>query len=217
MTNPAESAADASRPATPGIRFFHAKRSRSFGILWLLEELGVDYELKLVDIRAEGGAPEAYRAIQPNKKVPAILDGDIVVTERAAIALYLTERFPDAKLAPPPGDPGRAKFISSLVYTDAVVDPALSAKLLGFQYQARDVSYGSFDDMIANVETTLRHHDYAAGDAFTAADTQLGSAVFWGLEVMKALPDRPAFRDYLKRLQERAAFQRCSKIDQDAT
>ena len=55
------------------LTFYHAPWSRSSGIFWLLEELGVDYSLEIVDIRAKGGAAESYRAIQPNKKVPAIV------------------------------------------------------------------------------------------------------------------------------------------------
>ena len=86
------------------IRFYHAPWSRASGILWLLEELGQPYEIELVDIRAPGGVPESYRAIQPNKKVPAIVHEGTVVTERAAICLYLTERFPEAGLAPAIGD-----------------------------------------------------------------------------------------------------------------
>ena len=65
------------------LTFYHAPWSRSSGILWLLEELGQPYELEIVDIRAEGGVPESYRTIQPNKKVPAISHDGTIVTERA--------------------------------------------------------------------------------------------------------------------------------------
>ena len=87
------------------LKFYHAPWSRSSGMLWLLEELGVDYDLILPDIRAEGGAPEDYRAVQPNKKVPAIDHDGTIVTERAAITIYLTDVFAEAGLAPAIGDP----------------------------------------------------------------------------------------------------------------
>src|SRR5690606_41131849 len=88
--------------------------SRSFSIFWLLEELGVDYKMELVDIR--GGAPDSYRAIQPSKKVPAIDHDGTIVTERAAIALYLGEVFNEKGLAPVAGDADRAAYLRMLVY-----------------------------------------------------------------------------------------------------
>jgi len=190
------------------LKFFFAPNSRAMSILWLLEELGVPYDTEIVDINGEGGAPERYRAIQPHKKVPAIQHEGAVITERAAISIYLTERFPEAHLAPPVGDPKRGPFLSWMVYVDAVVDPALSAKGLGFQYTKRSTSYGSFDDMLAHVERTLTAQPYALGDAFSAVDTQLGTAIYWALELAKVFPDKPVFRDYLKRLAARPAFQR---------
>ena len=94
------------------LKFYHAPWSRSSGMLWLLEELGVDYDLILPDIRAEGGAPEDYRAVQPNKKVPAIDHDGTIVTERAAITIYLADVFTEAGLAPAIGDPARAKYLT---------------------------------------------------------------------------------------------------------
>ena len=119
---------------TAMIKFYHAPWSRASGTLWLLEELGQPYEIERVDIRAPGGVPESYRAIQPNKKVPAIVHDGTVVTERAAICLYLTEKFPEAELAPAIGDKDRAAFLSWLVYCDFVFDPAVAAKAQGWKY-----------------------------------------------------------------------------------
>jgi glutathione S-transferase len=94
------------------IKFYHAPWSRSAGVHWLLEELGVPYETEFVDIRAPGGAPESYRAIQPNKKVPAIVHDDTIITERAAISIYLADSFPQARLAPSIGDKARAAWLT---------------------------------------------------------------------------------------------------------
>lgn len=195
-------------PSPSGLKLYHAPQSRSAAVLWLLEELRVPYETEIVNIRGKGGAPESYRAIQPNKKVPAIaLDGTIV-TERAAITLYLTEVFPEAKLAPPPGHPLRAEFLTRLVYTDAVLDPVLSARGNGFEYESLSVSYGTFEDMVANVERILSENEYAVGDTFTAADTQFGTGLWWGLAVSKLMPEKPVFKKYLDRLMKRPGFQR---------
>lgn len=190
------------------LTFYHAPQSRSASILWLLEELEIPYETEIVDIRAEGGAPESYRKIQPHKKVPAIVHDGVTVTERAAIAIYLADAFPQAGLAPPVGDPRRGPYLTSLVYTDAVIDPVFVAKAMGWTYEARGVGFGRFEDMVRRLEDTLTEHPYAVGDTFTAADTQLGSAVHWGLDIMKLLPETPALRGYLQRVSDRPGFRR---------
>lgn len=195
------------------LKFYHAPWSRSSGVLWLLEELGQPYEIEIVDIRAEGGAPESYRAIQPNKKVPAISHDGTIVTERAAITIYLADNFPHADLAPPIGDAARAAYLTWLVYCDAVFDPALTARAHGLAYKSNDYSFGTFQDMVANLERHLQRNDFAAGDRFTAADTQLASAIAFTMNVMKVLPERPAFTSYLGRAVGRAAYSRAQAKD----
>ena len=100
------------------LKFYHAPWSRASGVLWLLEELALDYELVHVDIRAEGGVAEDYRKIQPNKKVPAIEHHGVVITERAAICTYLADSFPAAGLAPAIGDSMRGPYLTALVYCE---------------------------------------------------------------------------------------------------
>lgn len=193
----------------------HAPWSRSSAILWLLEELAVDYAIEMVDIRAEGGVPEAYRAIQPSKKVPAIEHAGVVITERAAISIHLADAFPQAALAPAIGDPMRGPYLTMSVYCDSVFDPALSAHAQGFQYTSNQFSFGLFDDMVAYLERILSERVYAAGDRFTAADTQLGSAIGYTMSQMKVLPERPAFVDYMARVATRPAYQRAQAKDME--
>ncbi len=195
------------------LKLYHAPWSRSSGVLWLLEELGQPYEIEIVDIRAAGGVPESYRAIQPNKKVPAIAHDGTIVTERAAITIYLADAFPEARLAPAIGDTARAAYLTWLVYCDAVFDPALAARAHGLTYKSNDYSFGTFEDMVANVERHLERNAFAAGDRFTAADTQLASAIAFTMNVVKVLPECPAFSAYLHRVVEREAYQRARAKD----
>jgi len=195
------------------LKLYHAPWSRGSGMLWLMEELGVEHELVEIDIRAEGGAPESYRAIQPNKKVPAIdLDGT-VVTERAAITIFLADRFPEAGLAPAPTDPDRSAYLTMLVYNDAVLDPCISARAHGLEYAGNDYPFGLFDDMVAYLERVLGERPYAAGDRFTAADIQLASSIGYTMNQLKVLPEKPAFVDYLGRVLERPANKRAEARD----
>ncbi|QDZ02390.1 glutathione S-transferase family protein [Nitratireductor mangrovi] len=195
------------------LTFYHAPWSRSSSVFWLLEELGVEYKLEIVDIRGEGGAPEAYRAIQPNKKVPAIDHDGRIVTERAAITIYLCDTFPEAALAPAISDPMRAAYLKWLVYADAVFDPAVSARVHGLDYVSNDYSFGLFDDMVRHVEEHLTTNAFMCGDRFTAADVQMGSAIGYTMEVLKVLPERDAFKAYMSRIEARPAAKRADEKD----
>ena len=197
------------------LKFYHAPWSRASGTLWLLEELGVDYQLEMVDIRMEGGLPEAYRRIQPNKKVPAIEHDGVIITERAAITTYLADAFPQAGLAPTIGDKDRGPYLTMTVYCDSVFDPCVAARAHGLSYESNDYSFGVFDDMVAYVDRILNERTYAAGDRFTAADTQLGSAVHFTMNILKVLPEKTSFTRYLERIAQRPAYQRAQAKDME--
>src|SRR5690242_17815504 len=102
------------------ITLYHAPRSRSSRIIWLLEELGADYKIELVPIvRGDGTgspAPDSYRAIHPLRKVPAIKIFDEVVYESGAICLYLTDSHPKREIGPLPGHNDRAEYVRWLFF-----------------------------------------------------------------------------------------------------
>ena len=190
------------------LKFYCAPWSRASGVFWLLEELEQPYEIEIVDIRAPGGVPESYRDIQPNKKVPAISHDGTIITERAAICIYLADAFPEAKLAPAIGDKQRAAYLTRLVYCDSVFDPAIAAKAQGWEYKSNNFSFGLFEDMVANVEKLLSKQPYAVGDTFTAADTQLAGGIYYTMNILKVLPVLPVFRDYVARATDRPGYKR---------
>jgi glutathione S-transferase len=169
--------------------------------------------MELVDIRGENGAPDAYRAIQPNKKVPAIDHDGTVVTERAAIAIYLGDIFPQAGLTPAIGDPDRAAYLTALVYHDAVFDPVICAQVHGLSYVSNAYPFGLFDDMVANLERKLSSQPWVAGDRFTIADVIYGSGISYTMGMLQALPERPVFQDYVARATDRPACKRSMERD----
>lgn len=195
------------------LTFHHCPGTRSGGVRWLLEELGVPYELELVDIYQAGGAPEDYRAIQPSKKVPAIVHDGVAVHERSAICIYLADAFPAAGLAPPIGDPRRGPYLSWLVYNDAVIDPVLAAKFAGWTYEARGVSFGTYEDMVRNLDTTLARTPYLTGETFTAADLLVAGGVNFAVRVQKAIRETPALAGFLDRTAGRPSFARAMAAD----
>jgi len=203
----------ATRKAQPKILFHYHPWSRAAGTRWLLEELGVSYEIHCVDVNAPGGVPESYRAIHPHKKVPAVeIDGEIL-TERAAITIDLADRFPEAGITPAIGDPLRSPYLRMLVYCDSVFDPCVTAKTRGLDHKPGDYSFGGFEDLIQNLQNHLKKHDFAAGSRFTAADTQLASSLGFTIHMLKTVPFLPEFQAYLARVANRPAHLRAQELD----
>lgn len=198
--------------AQPAITFFHSPYSRAVGVRWLLEELGVTYAVEYVGIHGQQ-VDDGYRAIQPHKKVPAIRIGDTLVTERAAITIYLADTFAKAGLAPALDDPRRAEYLTMLVYCDAVFDPCVTARARGLQHEPSDYSFGSFEDVIRNLDAKLSAHPYAVGASFTAADTQLASGLGFTMNVLQVVPRLPSFVAYVERVAERPASKRAQALD----
>lgn len=195
------------------ILFHYHPWSRAAGVRWLLEELGVPYDVQVVDPNTPGGAPEAYRAIHPHKKVPAIEIDGLVVTERAAITIYLADRFSLGKLAPALDDPRRAAYLKMLVYNDAVVDPSVALRFRKIAHEAREYSFGAYEDTVRNLVRHFDAHPFAAGAEFTAADTQVATLLAFTIDQLKAVPEEPALTAYLARVADRPAFLRAQKLD----
>src|SRR5204863_273345 len=115
------------------ITLYHAPQTRSSRMIWLLEELGVPYEIRPVSIfrpmTGEGSGDAANP--HPDKKVPAIDHDGVVVAESLAIVLYLLDAFPEAGLAPVQGDPRRGDYLTWTAWYVAELEPALFAGLAG--------------------------------------------------------------------------------------
>ncbi len=191
------------------LTFFHAPRSRSTRILWLLEELGIPYKMQLVPIArrdGSGGTDEAYRAIHPNRKVPAVVHDGKTVIESAAICLYLADAFPDAGLGPRVGDAERADYVTWLFYSAADAEPAIIGKMMHWPHLAYSIA--DPDEVVAHIERTLGAHDYIVGDTFTAADVMICSVLQFAVETTKAVAPTPMLEAYIKRCTDRPAWQR---------
>ena len=194
--------------------FYTNPQSRGRLVRWMLEEVGQPYRTEVLDYASSMKAP-AYLAINPMGKVPAITHGGMVVTECAAICAYLADAFPQAKLAPPPGDRRRAPYYRWLFFTAGPIEFAVSNKALGFAVpleRERMMGYGNVDQALKTLEEAISKSDYITGDGFSAADVYVGSHLNFNM-MFGTIDKRPAFERYVARLTARPAFTRARQLD----
>jgi glutathione S-transferase len=195
--------------------FYTHPQSRGRIAHWMLEEAGEPYRTVWLEYGTTMKAAD-YLAVNPMGKVPALRDGDTVVTESAAICAYLADRFPQRGLAPPPGDRARAAYYRWMFFTAGPLEMATTAKALNWQVpegRARMVGFGSYEAAIDALEIALRPGPYVCGEQFTAADVVLGSALGWGM-MFGTLDKRPDFESYVARLQQREAAKRAHALNE---
>jgi len=195
------------------ITFFHSPHTRSSSTHTLLEELGAPYELRVLNMKAGEQRQPAYLAINPLGKVPAILDGDTVVTEQVAIFIHLADRFPQAGLAPSLDDPQRGAYLRWLVYYAACFEPALVDRSMGREPAPHMSSpYGDFDAMLGVIDAQLQRAPWLLGDSMSAADILWGSALGWGI-AYAGVPRLPALVAYAERMAARPASLKVAEHD----
>ena len=188
------------------MKLYWAPQTRSMRAVWLLEGAGVDYELELVDIRgADRKDSDEFRRASPMGKVPALVDGDAALAESAAICLYVADRYAATRLAPALDDPLRGEFLYWLMYTPAVVEPAMSEQINKVKPNPGSSGWGSFDSMISTFEARLAGRDWVIGDAFSAADVMLGSSAIF-MRMFGMLPESDVLEAYADRCMARPAF-----------
>ncbi|HTP77012.1 MAG TPA: glutathione S-transferase family protein [Rhizomicrobium sp.] len=196
------------------ITLYHAPRSRSSRIIWLLEELGCEYKIELVSIlRGDGSgaaAPDSYAAINPLKKVPTVKVFEEVVYESGAICLYLTDSHPRKDIGPLPGHNDRAEYVRWLFFYNGSLEPAATARFQGWDKE-KPTGFGAFEDIENAVSRQLESAPYMLGENFSAADILYGSAIqfFKG----SLFPARKHYDDYLARLTARPAYIRAQAKD----
>jgi glutathione S-transferase len=188
------------------ITLFHAPKSRSRRMIFLLEELGAPYEVKLVDIRRGSGAGALDPANpHPHGKVPAILDDGALVFETIAITCYLTDKFPAAGIGPVVGSPLRGAYLTWLAYYAGVMEPAWVSKHMGVTPPRGTAGWVAPDEIMVHVKRTLQRGPYLLGESFSAADILVGTtfAMFLGGPLLERTP---LLEDYVKRVTGRPAF-----------
>ncbi|PRP90430.1 Disulfide-bond oxidoreductase YfcG [Enhygromyxa salina] len=194
------------------ITLHHHPFSRAAGTLWALEELGCPYELEYVDLQAGSHKQAEFKGLNAMGKLPTLVDGELVVTEAAAIALYLGDRYGLGELAPTPDDPARGTYLRWSLYAPSVIEPGCLAKAASWEFKAGSAGWGTYEEMLDTIEAAIGDGPWLLGERFSMADVIFGGTVRWMLD-FGMLDKRPAFVAYADRLSERPAAKRATQIN----
>ena len=195
------------------IEFWTNPMSRGQIAHWMMEELGQPYTTNWLDWGPGGNKSAEFLAVNPMGKVPTIRHDGKVVTEAAAIILYLADAFPQAKLKPEGA--ALADYYRYTLFAAGPMEQAITANAMKWEVpEGRDMmtGFGTFETSVNALEKMLSDRDFVCGKTFTAADVYVGSTVDWGLS-FKSMPSRPAFEAYAERLRERPAYKSFKAIN----
>ena len=207
----------------------HLERSRSHRIAWMLEELGLDYELRTYRRDPKTLlAPESLRAVHRLGKSPVITDGDLTLAESGAILEYLVDRYGAGRFAPAPGTPERTRYTYWMHFAEGSAMPYLEMKLVfdriegaPLPFFARPVARAiagrakagfvmpNIERMLAHVEAELGDAEWFAG-GFGAADVQM-SFPLEAAAARQATAGLPRIAAFLARIQARPAYRRAAE------
>jgi glutathione S-transferase len=195
------------------IVLYRALASRAFPVLWLLEELGLDYRSEIISLR-DWRRPERLLEITPSGKVPAVVDGETVVTEAPAICLYLADCYAPGTLAPRIDEADRGPYLKWMVWSTAVLEPARELQLTTVvpPESAWGVGWAAWELVVKELADAVEHRQWLLGDRFSAADVMLGSVLSIGL-FCGMIPPLAPLAAYDKRLSDRPANQRARQLN----
>ncbi|MEP3224793.1 MAG: glutathione S-transferase family protein [Parasphingorhabdus sp.] len=195
----------------------HLEYSRSTRIIWLLEELGVDYEMVRHQRHPETMRAQAdLAAIHPLAKAPtAIIDGHLMM-ESGAIIEYILEQYGDGKLAPAPGSKERAEYLEWLHFTEGTLANPVIVQMLAPRFGGLGEGYAPFVEgevvkLLDYVEHHIDNREYLVGDGFTGADINIAYVI----ELATAagmLANRPAAMAYGQRIMARPAYKKAIEL-----
>lgn len=200
------------------IKLYHAPWSRSVRVLWLLEELGLPYDL--VSAPLEPTVPRPFAQKTPTGKVPTIEDEGVTFFESGAILEYVLECYGEGRLAPAVGSPLRGPFLQWVHFADATAFTGLGNIAWHTRYREDAdrvadalADYRSWAEAALDaLERALADGPYLLGDDFSGADVMVGYTVLVAKAMGMVGADRPRLDAYLTRLSERPALRKALAV-----
>ena len=195
------------------LTLYHAPLSRSSRIVTLLDELGALDAVRIEPVaipRRDGSGGPDPRNPHPEKKVPLLVHDGEAIRETVAIALYLTDLFPEGGMGPRAGEPGRGTYLAWLAYYAAVVEPVMVLAAAGIEHPTLTTTFRGVPELTARLAEGLDDRPYLLGARYSAADLILASPFAWFPD---ATPDVPAIRDWVARAHDRNSLRRTAERD----
>jgi glutathione S-transferase len=192
------------------MKLYFTPRTRATRPRWMLEELGVPYEIVTVDLAAKENREAGHLRAHPLGQVPALVDGDVTVFESIAICMYLADRCSEGGLAPPASSPLRAPYYQWLLFCPSTIEPAIGR----FSQHGGDVpeadrekARARFAEAAEMLTRALATKEHMLGDLFSTVDVIVGSNLNWARRV-GLLEGRDVLSTYVDRLLARPAARR---------
>ncbi len=205
----------------------HLNNSRSHRIIWLLEELSVQYEIKYYQRDPKTMlAPPAYKELHPLGTAPIISDDDLTITESGAVMEYLLYKYGQNRLKPLPGTPEWINYNFWMHFAEGSLMPILFLRLvIDIIYQKSPFFVKPITKSIKSrtnhmminprltkqmnfIESTLEKNAWLAGNEFSAADIQMAIPLLWASSIKDLYKNKPKITNYIERLKSRPAFTR---------
>lgn len=189
------------------ITLYHHPYSRAVSVVAMLECVGVDYNLERVDMLKGEHKSEKLLALNPMGKLPILVDGDVVLTEAAAIGLYLADRYAAGTMAPALDDNRRGAYLRWSLYAPSVVEPAAMAHMEKWKVNPQSAGWGTIESVHATLEHAVANGPWILGDMFSMADVILGGTIRYMLS-RKTLEARPSLVAYCERYGAHPSIQK---------
>lgn len=195
------------------LTLYHSPQSRSTSIMQLVAELRIADRIRVETVtipRQDGSGARDPRNPHPEGKVPYLTDGADHVRERGAIVIYLTDRFPEAGLAPLPGDALRGQYLSWVIWYQGVFEPVTILSWAGIDHPMVQNSLRDYQTALTRLDEVLSRQPYLLGQGYSAADLLCSGPFAWFGD---ALPATPAVRDWVARCQDRDTVRALAKAE----
>ena len=201
------------------MKVHHIPNTRSTRIVWLLEELGLDYDVQKYELKPASLRTEEYTKIHPMNRVPSIEDGDVSMFESGAIVQYILAKHGNGQLAPTVDAPNFHKYLQWFHYCEGMLMPPVNTivvQTILLPEERRDASVLAqatklLTRMLTAVEKELEGQDYIAGD-FSGADIMSRHACIVAQRLGADVSDKPNVSAYIERLKGRDAYQRAIAV-----
>jgi glutathione S-transferase len=187
------------------LTLYHHPFTRAATVLWMLGEVGQDAELRFLDVKKGAHKQPDILALNPMGKLPILVDDGVVVTEVAAIGMYLADRYAPGRLAPALDDPRRGTYLRWSLFAPSVIEPAAMAHAAKWEVNVVAAGFGTYAAMVDTLEAAIGDGPWLLGDDFSMADVILGGTLRYMMR-FNMIEARPTFSVYAERLAQRPAL-----------